>query len=177
MQNQPKNWPQGGAERGSRQEFFNAPEREQQVRAKRLDSLLARERGNYLDFCLNLYKYPDRFKGNSEKNTKIFNQLSSGSRILERAFAFFLAQKRNQDTKGAHEELGNIIQSDTGGISDPNNFQIDIDKAKEMFRWGLDLYVNGGGEKIGRTPTISGGEIDSLVDDMGEILTKVNQWR
>lgn len=87
--------------------------------------------------------------------------------------------------------LENTIQSSLNKLNDQIDFdrgqfaasnekgrQLNIEKLKKLFKWSLNVFIDGGGEKIGRKPPkINDNEIKSMVDDLEDILKHVNEYR
>ncbi len=182
-----------------RKSFDEVSETEKTERLENLKSLFADmykldygseefKRGNYMNFFENVYKYPDRFKMEGktiEDISKFFNTALGGNRIMKNSLDFYSAVKEHQpaiesskqNMRSAQSSLERRINEGNYGFADPKNYQLKVEKLKELFRWSLNSFINGGGAKIGREPGVKKEEIEQLCEDLEAILKHVNQYR
>lgn len=185
-----------------RKRFDDVPEEDKIERFGALQSLFAEKnnliakgakeedinRSNYFNFFENVYKYTNEFKmGNCNQRevAEFFRQALSGNKIIKESLKFFLESKKMQSglensMQNSLAELNNLIDFDRRqfATSEEKGRQLDVEKLKRMFEWSLNVFIDGGGEKIGRKPPeIKDEEKKALSEDLEDILKHVNQYR
>lgn len=154
------------------------------------------KRANYMDFFENMYKYPDRFKmegKSTEDISKTFNMALGGNKIIKNSLDFYLAVRKNQHVAGSsldkklikasrqnmqsvQSSLERTIDYGNYSFADSKSYQLNVDKLKNLFRWSLNSFIDGGA-KIGREPGVKKEEIEPLCEDLEAILKHVNSYR